>query len=334
MTSAYEKKNCLLCGNEFTPRNGAQVYCSKTCRKLARKQRDGAKVPPYRICKHCGAKFEPTSNVQLYCCEACRIEDELERRKQMRAEARKHMAAAPKVCAVCGKEFIPKNRNQRFCSDECVKAQASHWHKAYRGKKSGEESRLTTCIICGKQFESHNGRMCCSPECADENARRHKRTYAARLYQARLAMTEHGTCPICGKEFTKKHSHDVYCSAMCALESRRRKSAKAREKRAAEPPGMKPCKRCGKLFRHGGKALQFCDDCRDIRAKEQWQAQAERLRQLMAERTPKPNRKCHDCGKPTWDYRCPECLKKWRAKNRVPENYANLSDEEDAHVWL
>lgn len=28
-------------------------------------------------------------------------------------------------------------------------------------------------------------------------------------------------------------------------------------------------------------------------------------------------RKCHDCGKPTSDYRCQECWKKWRRKHGV-----------------
>lgn len=30
------------------------------------------------------------------------------------------------------------------------------------------------------------------------------------------------------------------------------------------------------------------------------------------------SRVCHDCGKPTSDYRCPNCLRKWRIKNGVP----------------
>ena len=29
-------------------------------------------------------------------------------------------------------------------------------------------------------------------------------------------------------------------------------------------------------------------------------------------------RRCHDCGKPTVDYRCSKCLAKWRRKNGVP----------------
>lgn len=34
----------------------------------------------------------------------------------------------------------------------------------------------------------------------------------------------------------------------------------------------------------------------------------------------KPKRKCHDCGKPTNDYRCYKCLAKWRIKHGVSPN--------------
>lgn len=30
-------------------------------------------------------------------------------------------------------------------------------------------------------------------------------------------------------------------------------------------------------------------------------------------------RRCHDCGKPTSDYRCPRCLTRWRRKHNVPD---------------
>jgi len=29
-------------------------------------------------------------------------------------------------------------------------------------------------------------------------------------------------------------------------------------------------------------------------------------------------RRCHDCGRPTTDYRCPACLAAWRRRNGVP----------------
>lgn len=31
-------------------------------------------------------------------------------------------------------------------------------------------------------------------------------------------------------------------------------------------------------------------------------------------------RTCHDCGKPTSDYRCADCLSKWRQKNHIVED--------------
>lgn len=40
-----------------------------------------------------------------------------------------------------------------------------------------------------------------------------------------------------------------------------------------------------------------------------------------ASRPPKPRpglRKCHGCGRPTPDYRCPACRKKWQIKHHVP----------------
>jgi len=31
-------------------------------------------------------------------------------------------------------------------------------------------------------------------------------------------------------------------------------------------------------------------------------------------------RHCHDCGKPTTDYRCPKCLSAWRRRHGISEN--------------
>ncbi len=41
-------------------------------------------------------------------------------------------------------------------------------------------------------------------------------------------------------------------------------------------------------------------------------------------------RRCHDCGRPTPDYRCPRCRKKWQIKNHVPLDVAarNASGDE------
>lgn len=47
----------------------------------------------------------------------------------------------------------------------------------------------------------------------------------------------------------------------------------------------------------------------------------ERRKEERAQRQLHLNRKCHDCGKLTSNYRCPACLKKWREKNHVTGDY-------------
>ena len=45
--------------------------------------------------------------------------------------------------------------------------------------------------------------------------------------------------------------------------------------------------------------------------------------------TPKeqPQRFCHDCGKPTSDYRCPKCRAKWKKKHGVTESNDNFAHD-------
>lgn len=31
-------------------------------------------------------------------------------------------------------------------------------------------------------------------------------------------------------------------------------------------------------------------------------------------------RKCHDCGRPTYDYRCARCRRKWQIRNDAPSD--------------
>ena len=40
-------------------------------------------------------------------------------------------------------------------------------------------------------------------------------------------------------------------------------------------------------------------------------------------------RRCHDCGRPTADYRCPKCLAAWRMKNGVSQA---AEDSEEAYT--
>lgn len=75
---------------------------------------------------------------------------------------------------------------------------------------------------------------------------------------------------------------------------------------------VRTCRRCGKKLKKGQKF--FCSyDCR-----------------FAKEETPsakKYHRTCHDCGKPTNDFRCLECWEKLRSKLGIPKS--SNSNEED-----
>ena len=76
------------------------------------------------------------------------------------------------------------------------------------------------------------------------------------------------------------------------------------------------CKRCGKGFDVPDSNMsQVCPACHNDR-KRSYMREYMRAKKLDS-RTPF-NRSCHDCGKPTNDYRCETCLGKWRARNDVP----------------
>lgn len=48
----------------------------------------------------------------------------------------------------------------------------------------------------------------------------------------------------------------------------------------------------------------------------------------LAEKRGQALRKCHDCGRPTTDFRCPPCKAKWRVKNGLAP-MRSVFDEED-----
>lgn len=78
------------------------------------------------------------------------------------------------------------------------------------------------------------------------------------------------------------------------------------------------CQVCGATF-HGSAGQIYCS------VKCRYKAQAQNVTKIMREkRALKATRRCHDCGKPTPDYRCPKCLAKWRKKHGVSEDAVRL----------
>lgn len=89
-----------------------------------------------------------------------------------------------------------------------------------------------------------------------------------------------------------------------------------------------PC--CGKPFEARAKDKQFCDKAcfyasRTGMSRTEW----------LFEHGQYMRRKCHDCGKPTNDYRCPECWRKIRntpcGDDMSPDDYYGVRE---GAAWL
>lgn len=66
------------------------------------------------------------------------------------------------------------------------------------------------------------------------------------------------------------------------------------------------CAKCGEVFEvNDNRVRKLCKKCARDRG---YQCPVVKV---------SPLRNCHDCHKPTTDYRCPKCLAKWQARNNV-----------------
>lgn len=92
--------------------------------------------------------------------------------------------------------------------------------------------------------------------------------------------------------------------------------------------GEEECPICGKLFTKLSPNATHCEDCRPIargktaRTRHVQRARGMRLQDGSLPNDLPPSRKCHDCGRPTNNYRCAEC---WAKK--VGECDDNASEE-------
>lgn len=108
-------KLCLICGEEFQPRNRAQILCSSACRdkrnSLPRPSRR-QKALVERTCEQCGATFrrlrgELRRRSGLYCSEACRDKWLGQRRASQPADPiRAANARDGHRCRICGFDAV------------------------------------------------------------------------------------------------------------------------------------------------------------------------------------------------------------------------------------
>lgn len=81
--------------------------------------------------------------------------------------------------------------------------------------------KIRICQICGKQFESCNGRLVCSEECRLERKRQQDRKGNYRRYNGLSNVPVEKICPVCGEKF-EALNNVKYCSLSCSETARRK----------------------------------------------------------------------------------------------------------------
>lgn len=142
-------------------------------------------------------------------------------------------------------------------------------------------------------------------------------------------------CPVCEKPIS---DGQTYCSLACetiAARVRRSMEQHGIDKRSVAPsegkiqvvkkeqPETSPpsfCQQCGKALTSSQKGQRYCSClCAGAARRKVKPPKREYTRPVMEEIDWVPTEKnkkrpCHDCGKPTYNYRCSECWAKLRKK--------------------
>lgn len=195
-------------------------------------------------------------------------------------------------CPKCGKIFKKRSYKQVFCGD-CIQ----------EGKNKDISYRK--CSSCGKIFEVKlkNGRVVYN---------------STNCLECRRKTMVQSICPKCKKIFYKKSNFQIFCSE-CIEEGK------------IGGYCYHICHRCGDPFkaplRADGKSFErVCNEC-----KEKRKAEAAAARKKTANIYIKmKKRRCHDCGTPTYNYRCDKCREKWQRLHNVN---LNSSDIKYYSVW-
>lgn len=73
--------------------------------------------------------------------------------------------------------------------------------------------KIRKCTVCGREFESYNGREVCSESCFLERKRKWEKETRSRKKHNQLNSPITYICPICGKQF--EGMRQKYCSNEC-----------------------------------------------------------------------------------------------------------------------
>ena len=170
-----------------------------------------------KTCEYCGQEFEPkkyAGNKQRFCTERCN--------NKWRRDNPKY---EPRTCNNCGRSFVPKALDRvTFCSRECA--------FEHRKAKPVEKSR-PVCVICGREFDSRQGRKYCSDECRKKVLRDKERKREA----IKHGQTDKSfVCKQCGKLVLPEYGTKlkVFCSAYCCKKYVKKANDKKHPERKAD----------------------------------------------------------------------------------------------------
>lgn len=119
---------CVFCGAlSSSPNHATKMYCSGTCRKNAKRIRDGEPLPSTQStvvqmfprkspCKHCGTVESKQSFVaKEYCSKACK-------NSAQRAAEPVTLYARKNPCLRCGATIVNAEKmvNTEYCSSDCT----------------------------------------------------------------------------------------------------------------------------------------------------------------------------------------------------------------------
>ena len=213
--TTYEKV-CEYCGKPFEAHRKNKVFCSRKCKDISFRLRNGIKCNPnpepyHKICCVCGKAFASFRKAEVTCSSECA-------KKYHSAERYKKGKPAPKKCVICGEDFTPRFFRQVTCGNaDCISANRyeryNRKRREDRAKKAKDRPPVILeekeCAYCGALFISDPriGKKYCGEGCAKSASRERRGRKDKRIPKAarvdridihRLFTRDGGKCYICG----------------------------------------------------------------------------------------------------------------------------------------
>jgi G:T-mismatch repair DNA endonuclease (very short patch repair protein) len=178
------KINCDNCNIEFDVRpyilrekeegKRKHICCSRKCLgELQSIKMSGENNPLYKeriikVCEYCGKEYDvkpSKSESSKYCSRECKDNHRVEK------------SEITIMCDTCGKEMVVKKgevtKGKKYCSNECCA----------KGKENKVEK---ICIICGKEYSTHNRRSDKSVTCSNDC----KKVWQSEIYSKKEEVIE------------------------------------------------------------------------------------------------------------------------------------------------